>query len=169
VYKNLESITDSVGNTTFLEYDNYYHVYLTCITNALNQSKTATYDFTTGNVTSLTDSRGYTTFYQYDALGRIIKKVNPDLKEKEAVYSDFSNTVIFYDELDHKTIHYHDGLSRVTKTQWYVTDTTFVEGLYTYNYMSKTNKRTDPGGHVYVFEYDSQGRLTKSINPDSTS
>jgi uncharacterized protein RhaS with RHS repeats len=26
----------------------------------------------------------------------------------------------------------------------------------------------DPGGHTYVFEYDSQGRLKKTINPDST-
>ncbi len=167
-YGNLTSVTDALSNTTHYGYDTQYHAYLTSITNALNNTVTATYDFTRGFLTSVTDAKGNTISFEYDILGRATKKINPDLTEKEAVYNDQNNTVTIYDELDHYMIRYYDGINRLTKIEWYITETLNLTETYTLNYLDKVKTKTDPGGHTYSFEYDSLGRLTRIFNPDST-
>ena len=167
-YGNLVTVTDALGNTTTFGYDTQSHTYLTSITNALNHTVTATYDSNRGFLTSITDAKGNTTFFEYDILGRITKKVNADLTEKEAVYNDQDNTVTIYDELDHKTVQYYDGIGRLTKSEWYITDIVKLTETYTLNYLDKVKTKTDPGGHTYSYEYDLLGRLTKIFNPDST-
>jgi len=167
-YGNLVTVTDALGNTTTFGYDTQCHTYLTSITNALNHTVTATYDYTRGFLTSITDAKGNTTFFEYDTLGRITKKVNADLTEKEAVYNDQNNTVTIYDELDHKTIQYYDGIGRLTKSEWYISHTINLTETYNYNYLNRIKTVTDPGGHTYWYEYDTLGRITKVFNPDST-
>ncbi|MBU7028113.1 MAG: exo-alpha-sialidase [Theionarchaea archaeon] len=166
-YGNITSITDAMGSTTLFGYDSH-HVYLTSITNDLNQTVTATYDFNRGLVTSITDAEGNTSHFEYDILGRVTKKTNPDLTEVEAVYNDQNNYVTIYDELDQYIIKYYDGIGRLTKTEWYISPTNYLTETYTYNYLDKVVTRTDPGGHVYFCEYDSYGRPIKIYNPDST-
>ncbi|MBU7029817.1 MAG: RHS repeat protein [Theionarchaea archaeon] len=119
-------------------------------------------------VTSITDAEGNTSRFEYDILGRVTKKINPDLTEVEAVYNDQNNYITIYDELDHYIIKYYDGIGRLTKTEWYISPTSFLTETYTYNYLDKVVTRTDPGGHVYFCEYDSHGRPIKIYNPDST-
>ena len=48
----------------------------------------STLKFNTGLITSITDANGNTSSYEYDILGRVTKKINPDLAEKEAIYND---------------------------------------------------------------------------------
>jgi len=110
-YGNMLSVTDALGNTTSFGYDAQYHCYLISITNALNNSVTASYDHTRGFLTSVTDLKGNTILYEYDILGRVTKKINSDLSEKEAVYDDQNNYTTVYDELDHKIIknNYRSG------------------------------------------------------------
>jgi RHS repeat-associated protein len=166
-YGNMTSLTDALGNTTLFGYDTN-HIYLISITNALSHTVAATHDFDTGLLTSITDARGNTTSFEYDILGRVTKKIHPDLSELEAIYDDQNNTITLFDELDQKTIHYYDGVGRLTEIEMYLSPTIKLTETYTYNYMDKVRTRTDPGGYVYSYEYDSKGRTTKILNPDST-
>lgn len=86
--------------------------------------------------------------FEHDLLGRVIKKINPDLTEKEVVYKDQNNYVTIYDELDHYTVCHYDGIGRLTKTEWYLLSDVLPE-TYIYNYLNKVEMRTDPGGHIY--------------------
>ena len=164
---NMLSLTDAKENTIHFRYD-MSATYLTSITNALNHSMTATYDFATGKVMSITDPRGSTTSFTYDISGRVTKKIHPDLTELEAVYSDPTNTVTLYDELDHKTVKAYDGLGRLTECLWYLSDIQFVAETYTYTHQDNIATITDPDGHTYTSLYDSRGRLLRQINPDGT-
>jgi RHS repeat-associated protein len=166
-YGNILSITDASGNTATFGHDPH-STYLTSITNALNHTTTLTYDFDTGLLTSITDPKGNTTSYEYDILGRVIKKINPDLTEREAVYDDINNYVTIYDELDSKKMLYFDGIGQLTKIELYISPTIYLTETYTYDYQGNLKTMTDMGGHTYYYEYDSQGRVTKAFNPDST-
>jgi RHS repeat-associated protein len=166
-YGNLISSVDALDNTTSYTYDSQYHTYVTAITSALINTVTANYDSTRGWITTVTDAKGNTTSYEYDILGRITKKINPDITEKEVVYDDQTNTATVYNELDHKTIQYFDGVNRLIKVEWMSADVNLTE-TYTYNYLNKVKTKTDPDGRIYSYEYDAVGRLTRLFNPDST-
>ncbi|MBU7045882.1 MAG: hypothetical protein HXS54_05545, partial [Theionarchaea archaeon] len=166
-YGNITSITDALGSTTTFGYDSYL-MYLTSITNSLHLTSTLTYDFDTGLLTSVTDAKGNTTSYEYDILGRVKKKINPDLTEREAVYDDLNNYVSIYDELDSKKILYYDGIGQLTKVELYLSPGVYYTETYTYDYQGNLTTVTDTGGHTSMYEYDSRGRITKTINPDST-
>jgi RHS repeat-associated protein len=167
-YGNVISITDSLNNTTTLGYDTQYYAYLTTITNALNNTTTATYDLSRGFLTSITDAKMNTTSFEYDILGRVTKKINPDLTELEAVYDDENNVTTIYDELDNYMKRYYDGVGRLIKQEWYLTDTMKLTEIYDQTYLNKLKTRTDPEGDVYTYEYDPLGRMTKIFNPDSS-
>jgi YD repeat-containing protein len=145
-----------------------HNLYLTSATDALNHTITATYNFNTGLVTSITNAKGNSASFEYDILGRVTKRINPDLTEVEAVYNDQENSITIYDELDHYTIQYFDGIGRLERAEWYLSPTVYLTETYIYNYQDKIVAKTDPGGHVYSCEYDSWGRPTKIYNPDST-
>ncbi|MBU7012618.1 MAG: hypothetical protein HXS46_18200 [Theionarchaea archaeon] len=42
------------------------------------------------------------------------------------------------------------------------------KATYAYNYQGNLKTLIDSGGHIYSYEYDSLGRLSKAFNPDST-
>jgi RHS repeat-associated protein len=166
-YGNVTSIADALGNTTFFEYDSH-HIYPASIISALNRTIIATYDLSTGLLTSVTDAKGNTTSFEYDILGRVTKRIHPDYSELEAVYDDQNNSVTIYDELDHYVIHYYDGIGRLTKAEWYIPPTSYLTETYTYNHLNELKSKTNPEGHTYTYEHDSQGRLTRVSNPDLT-
>ena len=168
-YGNLISITDPENHAKTYSYSGEYgHAYLTSITDALGNTISLSYEFSTGRVTAITDANDNTSTYQYDLLGRATKKVNPDLSEKEVVYDDLNNCVIVYDELDHFMKRYYDGLDRLQAVEWYHNGQPYTTETYTYDYLDNLLTKTDPGGHVYSYQYDSRGRTTKMINPDGT-
>ena len=167
-YGNPVTLIDPLNNTTYYGYDSQYHAFLVSITDPLNHTTTATYDVARGWLTSMTDAKGYTASFEYDILGRVTKKIFPDLSEKEVVYDDQNNKSTIYDTLDHYAIYYYDGIGRHTKTEWYTSPTTKLTETYTYNYLSKLKTYTNTGGNTYLYEYDSLGRLTKTFRPDLT-
>jgi YD repeat-containing protein len=169
VYGNLTSITDTETHTKTYSYSaQYQHAYMTSITDALGNTLSVLYEFETGLVSSITTPNGTTSTYQYDLLKRVTKKVNPDLTEKEIVYDDINNCVTIFDELDHFVKKYYDGLNRLEMVEWVNNGLSYAVETYTYDYMNNLATRTDPAGHIYMYEYDSRGRTTRMINPDMT-
>ncbi|MBU6997271.1 MAG: exo-alpha-sialidase, partial [Theionarchaea archaeon] len=166
-YGNLITSIDPLGNSTYFGYDSY-NTYLISITNELDQTITATYDFSTGLLTSITDPKGLVSTYEYDAIGRVTKKIYPDSTEVEAIYDDQNNTTTIFDELDNYIINYFDGLGFLTKTERYLSPTSKLTDEFTYNYLGKVDTKTDSGGHSFSYIYDSLGRLLRSTNPDLT-
>ncbi|MBU7018354.1 MAG: hypothetical protein HXS44_12660, partial [Theionarchaea archaeon] len=166
-YGNMTSITNALGNTTTFGYD-LYHLYVASVTDTLNQAIIPVYDIDTGLLTSITNPKGHTTFFEYDILGRVTKKINPDLTEKEAVYDDLNNCITLYDELDHKKVMYYDGIGQTKRIDTYFSLTEYLTEWYTYTHQGNVKTRTDSDGHIYSYEYDSRGRVTKTFNPDST-
>lgn len=162
-FGKMVSFTDTKNNTTFFTYDSH-HLNLTSITNALNYTITASYDFNTGLLDSMTDAKGNTTSFQYDILGRVLKKIHPDLTELEAVYDDQNNSVTIYDELDQKTMNFYDGLGRLIQIEKYLSPSEKITQTYSYNYLNKIETQTDPKGFIYSNEYDSKGRLIKTAD-----
>ena len=167
-YGNPASTTDPLNNTIYYGYDSQYHTYLTSITDALDHTSTSTYDLTYGLLTSITDAKGYTISFEYDTLRRVTKRINTDLSENHIVYDDQNNKATVFDELDHYKIKYYDGIGRLTKTEWYLTQNVKLTENYTYNYLNRLKTLTNFGGYTYSYEYDLLGRLTKIFNPDST-
>jgi RHS repeat-associated protein len=166
-FGNMSLFTDTENNTTVFTYDSH-HLHLTSITDALNHTITASHDFSTGLLDSMTDAKGNTTSFEYDILGRVTKKVYPDLTELEAVYDDQNNIATIYDELDQKTVNSYDGLGRLIRTEKYLSPSEKITQTFSYNYFNRIETRTDPKGLIYLNEYDSKGRLVKAINPDLT-
>ncbi|MGC1123365.1 MAG: RHS repeat-associated core domain-containing protein, partial [Candidatus Methanofastidiosia archaeon] len=159
---NMTTATNDYGTVQFVYGPEYNAAYMTEIIDPLQNTVSAVYD-DLGNITSITDARGYTYQYEYDLLGRLLKKVNPDLTEREAVYDDGNNMVTIYDEKDTFVKKYFDGLGRLIKTE----NALYVE-TYTYNYQDNLETKTDPLGLVYTYEYDVLGRISKTHNPDGT-
>ncbi len=169
-YGNLTSIIDAEGHTKTYSYSaNYQYAYLTSITDALGNTTSLSYDFSTGLAMTITTPNGNTSTYQYDLPGRVTRKVNPDLSQKEVVYDDLNNCVTIYDELDHFAKKYYDGLDRLNKVEWYRNGQVYAAETYTYDYLNNLLAKTDPGGHVYGYEYDSRGRTVRTINPCGNS
>ncbi|MBU7022370.1 MAG: exo-alpha-sialidase, partial [Theionarchaea archaeon] len=166
-YGNLITTTDPLGNSTFFGYDSH-NTYLISITNELNQTITATHDFSTGLLISITDPKGLVSTYEYDIIGRVTKKIYPDSTEVEAIYDDQNNTVTVLDELDNYVINYFDGLGFLTKTERYLSPTLKLTDEFAYDYLGKVSTKTDSGGHTSSYMYDSLGRLLRSTNPDLT-
>ncbi|MBU7038627.1 MAG: exo-alpha-sialidase [Theionarchaea archaeon] len=164
---NVISATDAKGNTTLFSYDSHY-MYLTSLTDTLSRTISAAYNFTTGWMISVTDAQGNVTSYEYDELGRVTKKILPDLAELEVSYDDQNSTVTIYDELDHFQTKYYDGLGRLIRDERYLSPSSALTEIYTYNYMGKMESRTDSGGQTYSYQYDSLGRPTRITNPDSS-
>jgi RHS repeat-associated protein len=161
-YGNMTSATNDYGTVSFIYGSEYNAAYMTEIIDPLQNTISAVYN-DLGDITSITDARGYTYQYEYDLLGRLLKKINPDLTEREAVYDDGNNMVTIYDEKDTFVKKYFDGLGRLIKTE----NAPYME-TYTYNYQDKMETKTDPLGLVYTYEYDVLGRISKTHNPDGT-
>jgi RHS repeat-associated protein len=168
-YGNKTSVTNAEDHTiTFAYSADYGYAYLTSLTNDVGGTTSATYDFTTGQVLSITNPEGYTNTYEYDLLGRVTKSIHPDLSEKEIVYNDASNCITLYDELDHYTMKYFDGLGRTTTIEYYMNNQVYATEVFTHNYLNKLAAFTDPLGYTYTRQYDSKGRPVGFINPDGT-
>ncbi|MGC1121932.1 MAG: RHS repeat-associated core domain-containing protein, partial [Candidatus Methanofastidiosia archaeon] len=168
-YGNVTSMTDPRNNSKIYSYSSDYgYAYMTTAIDAIGNTFLISYNYSTGEITSITNRNGYTTSYQYDILGRVTRKINPDLSELEAVYDDVNNCVTIYDELDHFFMRFYDGLNRLTTVRSYSNGQLYASETCTYDYAGNIASRTDPGGNVYTYEYDSKGRNTEVINPDST-
>lgn len=98
------SVTDARGYTTNFSFvDNptqnggNTNIYLTSVTNALSQTRTFTYNYTTGYLTSATDENGHLTQFAYnDPLDRLTETDLPDGGKATISYNDPGNSVTTY-------------------------------------------------------------------------
>lgn len=131
-YGNVLTTKDGLGNTTTFGYDAVYHLFLTTITNALNQVTTNTYDTRLGKLSSTTDPNNAIASYGYDVFGRITS-MNAPLEQGQAatmvyVYTlgNPRSSVEVRERKDagganpaqyHHTWYFYDGLGRVIQKQ----------------------------------------------------
>lgn len=142
---------DPLGHTTTYAYSStFYGAYPTTVTNALSQSTTYNYDFSTGLMTSVTDPNLLETTYSYDSMFRLAQVVHPDGGQDTIAYQEATDpftatlTTQINSAQNKVETNVFDGLARVT------------EHLLT----------SDPQGTVYTdTTYDALGRVSTVSNP----
>lgn len=153
----------SLGNgtaarTTTTAYHTTFRGLPISVTNPLNHTESASYDFRLGTLTSVTDANNRTTSASYDSFGRMLTLVRPGdsatYPTVEALYYDTQRPmryVVKQREVAGQggyrpTSHYYDGLGRQIQTK--------VESL-------------DPGAQSIVTDvrYDGLGQVTRQSRP----
>jgi RHS repeat-associated protein len=153
---NVVEKVDPLGYSTVIDYtddytdstDHHTFAYPTVVTNALNQSTHATYNYDTGLPVQTTDLRGYSTTTTYDLMNRVTSITEPNGKQTTYTYDDTNRITTKEVTVDGsgnkgRVKTYFDGLYRVIQT--------------------RTN---DPEGEFAVdTTYDALGRAAKVSNP----
>lgn len=125
---------DPLGNITAYEYDSY-NLYPIKTTNALNQSESYTYDYSSGGVSQYTDQNGSKFENIYDVFDRIKEEKQPDQANPttsitKTVYTYYDNVFPSYivkkDKIDSQAgpinYTYFDGLGRVIQARQEIED-----------------------------------------------
>ncbi|MGO4518844.1 RHS repeat domain-containing protein [Terriglobus sp. 2YAB30_2] len=116
-------------------------------------------------------SDSYTTGYDYDALGRMIRKTNPDSSKESNVYS--GSSVTFIDESTRKSKLVRNAFGDITDVYEDPSGLS-LHTNYIYDALGNLKTVTQSGvsgeaARTRTFNYDSLSRLTKSCNPESLS
>lgn len=177
----LTTITDTVGRTFSLSYDNRGR--LVKITDPIGRTIEYGYDMQ-GRLVTVKDARGGVTKYVYNQHNLLIEITDPrgsklvkneyDLQRRVIAQTNargFKTTFTYgkpgiwdttiTDPLGNKTIHTHDDRFRLIK------ETDPLGKAITYEYDEKNNrtKITDKNGNVTRFRYDERGNLIGIIDP----
>ncbi|MGN9918058.1 LamG-like jellyroll fold domain-containing protein [Micromonospora palomenae] len=152
---------------------------------------TQTYDVT-GQVTAVTDPLGKVTRYEYDQLGRLAKETAPNDGVTTYTYDEAGNLLSSKDPSGAVSTSTYDYLGRpLTSTDVVRQSSTNYTTRYTYDDTAADQKTTvtsaagvasstsynmagepvavmDGAGNTTRYEYDSEGRTTRSIRPDSS-
>ncbi|MFM2591265.1 RHS repeat-associated core domain-containing protein [Vibrio sp. TBV020] len=178
-----ESITDDLGQTTTLAYDEYGNVieetasnggitryqyseqgWLTDVTDALGNVYQFDYD-KRGNLVQQTDCSGQVTHYHYDDYSQLTRLTNAlgqstqyqyddEFNLSQIVYSDGSTERFAYDALGH-LIEHRDAEQNVTR--------------YQVDSHGRLTQRVNPLGHTLDYHYDSVGRLRTLLNENGVA
>ncbi|WP_430498449.1 LamG-like jellyroll fold domain-containing protein [Micromonospora trifolii] len=141
----LEAVTDPLGKVTRYEYDQLGRVSKEIAPN--DGATTYTYD-DAGNVLSSTDPTGAVSAATYDYLGRTLT----------------STEVVRQEGKSHTTNYTYNAQGWPSQ----VTTAAGVNGSTTYNVLGDPLTVTDGANNVSRYEYDSEGRTTKTIRPDGS-
>ncbi|MEH1055731.1 LamG-like jellyroll fold domain-containing protein [Micromonospora sp. CPCC 206171] len=152
---------------------------------------TRTYD-PTGQVTAATDPLGKVTRYEYDQLGRLAKETAPNDGVTTYTYDEAGNLLSSKDPSGAVSTSTYDYLGRpLTSTDVVRQSSTNYTTRYTYDDTAADQKTTvtsaagvasstsynkagepvavvDGAGNTTRYEYDSEGRTTRSIRPDDS-
>jgi RHS repeat-associated protein len=174
VYKSI----DPLNHTTIFAYSGtFVGAYPTTVTNALTQSATYNYDFSTGLLTSATDLNNLPTTYSYDSMFRLSQVNGPEgsqgtLTRQESA-SPFSTTLTTKINSTQNLVKTNvlDGLGRLKQSQFNstFTDTTY-DGLGRVHSVSNphlTGSSSTDGTTTYV--YDPLDRTCVVVPPDGTA
>ena len=178
-YAGRTEITDPLGNTTKLYYDNQNQLIEIesppAVTGAAAQSVQFTYD-ALGNVTSVTDAAGAVTEYRYDANGNVSYVRHPN----------GSTTLRTYDDENHVTQEITTGASitlpatvanqvpvaapvstsDITSALAYANAS---NNRFVYNYKDRLRYQVSGEGHVTEYRYKTTGELQYAITyPEHT-
>ncbi len=161
------------------------YAFLLGTTNALGQSTSAAYDFSTGNITSAKDLNGVSTAYAYDNLLDRLTQIweaqgNGGNVEGQTNYSypNFNQVSTTEDQNqlnDHKiaSAQIYDGLGRLTDSVQYE-DSSQIEVHTYYNALGEVASVTNPSrpndglGYATATVYDTLGRVRQVTAQDGS-
>jgi RHS repeat-associated protein len=180
----VQSITDALGNTTILTYDNinrittktdstgrqtivwYNESFQTIMTqDAEGKISNTEYKDNSGNPWTTTDRNGNTFTYTYDDNNNVTKITNPDSSYKTFTYDEYSNRTSETDELGKKIFYVFDAFRRLIKKAQPLNGTdVYSEGanqsLFAItNFVYLTNAESDALGYLAM------GLLKQTIDP----
>jgi RHS repeat-associated protein len=181
VYR-VTSIVDRNGNTTTYTYSGGN---LTSVTDTYGRSVTFTYaTFSSSNkkLTSVTDPAGKVTAFQYDTTGRKLTKItDPNGKTIQYSYNTLYQLTAKQDK-DGRTFTYsyssfeptsvNDGSGATSGAlsnpgNW-ATDTTQLAANQSRVYIPATTTKVDGRGNTWLYDYDTNGHITRITAPDAT-
>jgi RHS repeat-associated protein len=188
---NILQAVDALGNTTSATYDANDNELTS--TDALGKTTTYTYD-AVGNQTSMTDPLGHTANYTYntrkqpltiaDALGHVTTNSYDGKGNLLSTKDALGNASAYSYATNGMPLSMTDALGKVTAFTYDgsgnpVQRTDALGNLSSFSYDANNNKlsqtvtRTKADGTKQAlttqYQYDGNGRLTKTINPDGTS
>jgi RHS repeat-associated protein len=125
---------------------------------------TSTYGYDAyGRVRTLTNNDNDTTTYDYDAFDRMTRATYPDGSFEEHVYERL-DLARRRDRLGRWSEAFHDALRRVVSTR----DALGREVHQEWCACGSLNRLTDANGHATTWEYDLQGRPTKTLRANGS-
>jgi RHS repeat-associated protein len=137
----VSSVTDAMGNVTRYTYD--FDDRLIKVIDALGYERTTSYT-KDGQVSSVTDGNGNKTSYEYNLLGKLTKTIDGLGNEVDYTYDPVGNLI---------EIRQYKGITEATLSL-----------------MSDASSYTTELDEVIIkHEYNSNGQLTKEINPSGTT
>jgi len=156
---NIISSTDPLGNTTYMEYDDDYKMFLTKVTNPIGQSVKMEYDnLCMGNVTAKTDQNGNKTENEYDEQGRLIAVINS--------YGDIISETDYHDELRGNANNQYIE-TRVYNEDGYQWSKSYYDGLGR-EYKKRTSSGKIDNNEIIqaeITEYGNSGQISRRTLP----
>lgn len=154
---NQEIITDRLGHSRLLEYDDRGNVVREV--DALGNETLRTFD-ARDNLLSESDPLGHTTTYTYDGDDNRTSVTDPEGNSTSYSYDNRGQLLTITDARGNVSTNTYDADSNPLKTR----DALGHETLYTYDAAGNMLTRMDPLGCVTHSEYDAFGNLTKETN-----
>jgi RHS repeat-associated protein len=187
---------DPLNATTTYTYESN-NLYAATTTNALSQSTSYTYDYSSGKPKQIKDSNGRLFQTTYDGLDRTLQELQPDTVNPATtslktayVYTDTAGAVsvqkteYLTSSTSTDTYSYFDGLGRLIQTRkeaeasntFAVSDRVYnstgqllKESLPYYAAGSASSTATTTSLLYTVYTYDAMGRVTRAVNAVGTS
>lgn len=158
-YENglLQHITNTLGNTTQLEYNNQYQIKK--VTDAQGNTTQYRYD-TLGRCTQITNPKGAVQRREFDLLGRVIKIKDFDGNTIELAYDGIDNLIQYND--DHQEVKY--AYRGMWKLAWRADQRGTTQ--YRYNTEEQLTKILNEKGEAYTFTLDSVGNVLQEQSFD---
>lgn len=156
---NLTKITDTYNRLLTFEYNAKNK--LVRVTDPLGRHTRFTYDATGRRLTRITDPLGKRIIYSYNSQYQITSKKDKDDRLFTYLYQNGKPV----------------GARDSTGTAWFslanpnnwATDANALANTLARVYLPSTTQNTDGRGHVWLYEYDSHGYITKRIAPDGAT
>ncbi len=152
---NRTTMTDAAGNTFRFTYEPVFSK-ITSVTDPLGNQSFIEYD-AAGNVTKTTDAHGNETLFEYDIHGLLSSVTDPLGNQASIEYDSFANPVKTVDPLGNEAMTRFDAVSRPIAT----IDGLSHRSQKMLDDLGRTTETVDANGHKTSFEYDALGRLLK--------
>ncbi|WP_308190751.1 FG-GAP-like repeat-containing protein [Streptomyces sp. HPF1205] len=162
-------ITDRLGNTTTMTYDNAGNMLTRTAPSSVGYSESWTYD-SAGNVHTHTDGRGNTTTYTYNAANQVATVTDPAGGKVTYTYTPLGALDSVTTPRGKKTTYGYDAAGNRTS----VTTPLGEKTTFTYDAAGHVLTRTDPRGNVSgadpaayttTYTYDPRGLLSSVTDP----
>ena len=159
---NMSKKTDSIGNDTWMKYDNMNRIVEVRNTNGIIE-EAYSYD-ERGNKISMTNSEGETTYYTYDGNNRLTREDQPQNIVIDYFYDGEGNVVKKQQNGKNPILSSYDKVGNVLETT--NEDGTVVS--YEYDECNQVISSTDEKGNQTKYEYYKNGKPYQIRYPDGT-